>query len=160
MRFIVIVLALAGCGDNTSPTPADERFSLSSSNAKLEGLVLLTSTILPVDRDQVGDTDVYLSTTMVIQLRGSNPEGAFCAKGQGVTQIADISADLGDCEWKFYAELGGNAPHASEFAGDAYVVRARQGAAYRLLVVDDFVDDAHVATVVFDVSPISRSVGR
>lgn len=159
MRLTAMALVLlAACGDPAPPpvAPVDGRFTLSGQVGDSEGLVLATSAIVPVAPQQLGDADIFLSVTMVIQLRGTHAEGSLCRKGSGVTQIADISTDVADCAWS-YAGLGGNFPHDGEAAGDAYLVRDRPGEAlYRLLMVDDRVDATNVAMATFDVSPIAR----
>jgi hypothetical protein len=157
MRFALLVSILAAC---TEPVPADGRFTLRGNTSDVQGLVLSTSELITAGSPQeLGDADIYLSVRQVVQLRGRGTEGTFCSKGQ-VGDLAAIDPEHASCEWS-YADLGANFPHPSVAAGNGYVVRDRfDDELYRLRIVDDLVDEANVATVVFDVEPLANAPAR
>jgi hypothetical protein len=150
------LLVLVACG-GLDGDPASGRFELvGTTPGHSQGLILASSRVIEVRPQQTGDADLFLSIAMVIQLRGTAAGGGFCEKGR-FGEVEAIPAEHAACEWT-YAGIAAHIPHdESGAAGQGYVVRDRfDEATYRLLVVDDTIDEAGTVRVVFDVEPIAQ----
>jgi hypothetical protein len=165
MRIVLVVLgfSVAACGDNLASF--DSRVVLVSTDVgRGEGLDLAAWSILEEATDGGRSTaaDFCIGQAMVISLRGHGDE-TFCGKGRDFARVGDIPTDLDACpfslgkDWAQIAYLDAAARHPPEesySAGDGYLVRDREGAVYRMLVVSDALDAEGRAIATLDIEPV------
>ena len=158
-----------GCGDDSgadgggAPGPNGNagitRHTMQSSAVSPgSGFVLETGTVVPLSEDEENPlVDFVQLSTMVVLFYGVDLEFfPFCIQGDGFGTVAEVPADVATCEWEFKFQIAGNGSYTeSQSAGVGMVLRDRNERLYRLLIVEDHIDEQGVATVAFDLLAVN-----